>query len=317
MADRQIFRAHYNHRMRNALLLLLLTFLSACQPAPTQTTDVSLQPYLTNTPASTSTPNVLVILETPLPTNTPQIYIVESGDTISEIAEKFKIPQEYLIAANPDVNPNTLTIGQSLIIPDLSAPIAAASTLTPVPVPVTQAICHPTADSGLWCFALIQNNTGGILENVSARITLFDESGTALVYQTAFMPLDILPANSSLPVYVYFPNTPANAKPQIQMLSAMPGGSTYLPISLDNTSAEIDWDGKTAKVSGQIYLPAESNAATQVWVAAVAYNKNGTVVGVRRWEVGALQPGSSLNFDFSVSSVGGEIEAVEFFVQSK
>ena len=169
----------------------------------------------------------------------------------------------------------------------------------------------------MWCFALIQNNTGGILENVSARITLFDESGTALVYQTAFMPLDILPANSSLPVYVYFPNTPANAKPQIQMLSAMPGGSTYLPISLDNTSAEIDWDGKTAKVSGQIYLPAESNAATQVWVAAVAYNKNGTVVGVRRWEVGALQPGSSLNFDFSVSSVGGEIEAVEFFVQSK
>jgi len=303
--------------MRIVLLLLLLTLLSACQPAPTQATDVSLLPYLTNTPAATSTPNVLVIVETPLPTNTPQIYIVESGDTISEIAEKFKIPQENLIAANPDVNPNTLTIGQSLIIPDRSAPLAAASTLTPVPVPVTQAICHPTADSGLWCFALIQNNTGGILENVSARITLFDESGTALVYQTAFMPLDILPVDSSLPVYVYFPNVLANAKPQVQVLSAMPGGSAYLPVLLDNTSAEIDWDGKTANVSGQAYLPAESNAATQVWIAAVAYDKNGTVVGVRRWEGGALQPGSSLNFDFSVSSVGGEIEAVEFFSQAR
>lgn len=312
-----MFRAHYNHLMRTTLLLLLLTILSACVPAPAETTDVSLQPYLTTTPAPTSTPNVLVIIETPLPTNTPQIYIIESGDTISEIAEKFKIPQSDLIAANPDVNPNTLTIGQSLIIPDPSTSLAAASTLTPIPVPVTQAACHPTADSGLWCFALIQNDTANILENVSAQITLFDENNNAIANQTAFMPLDILQPNSSLPVYVYFPNTPANVNPQIQLLSAMPGGSADLHASLDNTSAQVDWDGRTAKVSGVVRLPAESNAATRVWVAAVAYDKNGTVVGVRRWEGGALQPGGLLNFDFSVSSVGGEIEAVEFAVQAR
>lgn len=311
------FRAHYNHLMRPTPLLLLLTFLSACVPVPAEITDESLQPYLTSTPAATSTPNVLVIIETPRPTNTPQIYIVESGDTISEIAEKFKISQSDLIAANPDANPNTLTIGQSLIIPDPSASLAAASTPTPLPVPVTQAACHPTADSGLWCFALIQNNSGGILENVSAQITLFDENNNAIASQTAFLPLDILQPNSSLPVYVFFPNTPANTNPQVQLLSAMPGGSSYLPASLDNTSAEMDWDGKTAKVRGQAHLPAESNAATQVWIAAVAYDKSGTVVGVRRWEGGTIQPGSSLNFDFSVSSVGGEIEAVEFFVQAR
>lgn len=297
--------------------MLLLAFLTACQPAPVQTTDVSLEPYLTNTPAATSTPNVLLIVETPVPTSTLQIYIVESGDTISEIAEKFKIPQSDLIAANPDVNPNTLTIGQTLFIPDPSAPLAAASTPTPMPVPITQAACHPTADSGLWCFALIQNNTGGVLENVSAQITLLDESNNVIASEIAFTPLDIIPANSSLPVYVYFPNTSANVNPQVQLLSAMPGGSSYLPASLNNTSAQIDWDGKTAKVSGQVYLPAESTAATQVWIAAVAYDKNGTVVGVRRWEGGALQPGGSLNFDFSVSSVGGEIEAVEFAVQAR
>lgn len=297
--------------------MLLLAFLTACQPAPVQTTDVSLEPYLTNTPAATSTPNVLLIVETPVPTSTLQIHIVESGDTISEIAEKFKIPQSDLIAANPDVNPNTLTIGQTLFIPDPSAPLAAASTPTPMPVPVTQAACHPTADSGLWCFALIQNNTGGILENVSAQITLLDESNNVLASEIAFTPLDIIPANSSLPVYVYFPNISANANPQVQLLSAMPGGSSYLPASLNNTSAQIDWDRKTAKVSGQVYLPAESTAATQMWIAAVAYDKNGTVVGVRRWEGGALQPGGSLNFDFSVSSVGGEIEAVEFAVQAR
>ncbi|HNM35660.1 MAG TPA: LysM peptidoglycan-binding domain-containing protein [Anaerolineales bacterium] len=303
--------------MRKTLLLLSFVIISACAPAPAQTTDVSLQAYLTATPIATSTPNVLVVVETPMPTSTLQVYTVQSGDTISQIAEKFKIPQENLIAANPDVNPNSLTIGQTLFIPDPSAPLAAASTPTPLPVPISQAACHPTADSGNWCFALIQNNTNSILENVFARITLLDKSGNALVYQTAYLPLDVIPANASLPVYVYFPNTPADVQPQVQLLSAMTGGSAYLPISLDNTSAQMDWNGKTAKVSGQAYLPAESNAATQVWIAAVAFDKYGTVVGVRRWEGGALQPGSSLNFDFSVSSVGGEIEAVEFFAQAK
>lgn len=303
--------------MRKILLLSIFLYACANPAAPNETTDTSLQPYLTATPAATSTPNVLVIVETPLPTNTPQIYIVESGDTISEIAEKFKIPQADLIAANPNVNPNTLAIGQTLIIPDLSASLAAASTPTPLPVPITQAACHPTADSGNWCFALIHNNTENLLENVSAQITLFDEDNNAIASQTAFLLLDILPTNSSLPVYIFFSNTPANLNPQIQLLSAMPGGSAYLPAALDNTIAQIDWGGKIAQVSGQIFLPAESNAANQVWVAAVAYDANGTVVGVRRWEGGALQPGSWLNFDFSVSSVGGEIEAVEFVVQAR
>lgn len=300
-------------------LLLIGMLLSACANpgSPAQTTDAELQPYLTQTPASTSTPNVLVILETPQPTVTLQIYIVEAGDTISEIAEKFKIPQSDLIAANPDVNPNALTIGQTLFIPDPSAPIAAASTLTPVPVPVTQTVCHPTADSGNWCFALIQNNSADALENVSAQITLFDEGQSIIASQTAFLPLDVIAPNAVLPVYVFFPNTPANVRPQVQVLSAMPGGSAYLPALLNNIITQIDWSGKSARVSGQVFLPAESNAATQVWVAAVAYDKNGTVVGVRRWEGGALQPGGWLSFDFSVASAGGRIEAVEFFVQAR
>lgn len=301
-------------------ILFLSIFLYACANSATlnETTDDSLQPYLTSTPAATSTPNVLVIVETPLPTNTPQIYIVESGDTISEIAEKFKIPQADLIAANPDVNPNALAIGATLIIPDLSAALAAAFTPTPLPVPITQATCHPTADSGNWCFALINNNTGVLIENVSAQITLFDENNNSIASQAAFTPLDIIAANSALPVYVFFPNTPAKVTPQVQLLSAMQSNSSrYLSATLNNTIAKIDWSGRSAQVSGQIILPADSNAATQVWVAAVAYDADGTVVGVRRWEGGALQPGSSLNFDFSVSSVSGVIEAVEFAVQAR
>ncbi len=302
--------------MRNSLLLCVL-LLAACTPETTQPIDVSLQPYLTSAPAKTATPNVLVVVETPLPTATPFIYVVEAGDTLSEIAEKFKISQDDLRAANPDISPNSMSIGMTLIIPAPSSALAGASTPTPVPAPITQTVCHPSADNGLWCFALIQNNSAEPLENVSAQITLLDENNNTVESQTAFTPLDVIPSNSSLPVYVFFPDTPANLNIQVQLLSAIQSStSRYLPVTLNNTVTQIDWDGKTAQLSGQIFLPAESQAATQVWVAAVAYDNDGQVVGMRRWEGGAIQPGGSISFSFLVASLGSAIEAVDFIVQA-
>jgi hypothetical protein len=186
-----------------------------------------------------------------------------------------------------------------------------------VPAPITQTVCHPSADNGLWCFALIQNNSTETLENVSAQIILLDENNNVTASQTAFTPLDVIPPNSSLPVYIFFPDTPTRLNIQVQLLSAIQGGnSRYLSVILNNTVSQIDWDGKSAQLSGQILLPAESQAATLVWVAAVAYDKDGQVVGVRRWEGGAIQPGGGIPFSFSVASVSGAIEAVDFVVQA-
>ena len=306
--------------MRN-LSLLFIFLVTACAPAPARSIfNKSPNPYLTATPSLTSTPNVLVIVETPVPSATPFVYTIKSGDTFSELAEQFKISQDELRAANPDVSPNSMPVGKTLLIPGSSNALAAASTPTPVPAAsrVTQTVCHPTADNGLWCFALIQNDTPDILENVSAQITLLDESNNVLASQTAFMPLDIIPPNASLPVYVFFPNTPANTNIQVQVLSAVQSNtSRYLPAKLNNTIAKVDWNGLTAQLSGQVTLPAESTAATQVWVAAVAYDKDGRVVGLKRWEGGAVQPGRSIAFSFFVSSLGSAIDAVEFFVEAK
>ena len=304
-------------------LMLICTFLiSACTSQFTQSApNNSPDPYNTSTPSLTPTPNVIVIDETPLPTSTPFVYIVKAGDTISRLAEQFKVSQDELRAANPDVAPNSMTIGLTLLIPDSSATIADASTATPVPAPVTQTGCHPTADNGLWCFALFKNNSAQLLENVSAQITLLDENKNVIASQTAFLPLDIIPPNSSLPVYVFFASgIPANANVQVQVLSAnqLPLNNTlYLPATIQNSVAQINGNGRIAQLSGLITLPAESATAVLVWVAAVAYDKDGRVVGVKRWEGGAIQPGGNLQFNFAVSSLGSAIDAVEFFVEAR
>ncbi|MCC7118582.1 MAG: LysM peptidoglycan-binding domain-containing protein [Anaerolineales bacterium] len=295
------------------ILCLCAALLSACASSNEPVLIGALRPYATATPQSTATPNVLTVLETPLPTATPHAYTIQSGDTLSELAETFHISQNDLQAANPQINPNSMTIGQTLIIPGPNAP---AATTPPAPVPITQTVCHPSADSGLWCFALIHNNTPDVLENVSAQITLFDVNGVNAASQVGFPPLDQIPPNASLPVFVFFPNTPAELLPQAQLLSAVQT-SANPAIHATITQSQAEVHGRAAQLSGEIFLPAEAPAAAEVWVAAVAYDTNGLVVGLRRWAGSDLQPGGNLHFQFAVASLGGDIAAVEFFIQTK
>ena len=72
------------------------------------------------TPSPTARPTVAASLPpTPVPPPTPQVYIVQSGDTMSRIASRFGIPLDELIAANQEniPDPDKLQIGDAVIIP--------------------------------------------------------------------------------------------------------------------------------------------------------------------------------------------------------
>ena len=302
--------------------ILLMT---ACAPQPADSTlrPVDLVPYLTATAQAPlqQTPEGLVPLKTPLPSPTPFTYTVGQGETISSIALKFGVSIDELLAANPEVNPNTMSIGTVLKVSSRPENPSGESTPTPAPLTVDQIECYPTANRGMWCFVLVHNEFPEFMENVSAQVTLVDANEAFLATQTALLPLNILPPNTSLPLAVYFPpEIPLDARPQVQMLTAirlLPGDSRYLPASVNNTLVQVNAEGHFAQVSGEVRLSAESIAATQVWVAAVAYDESGRVVGVRRWEGGGIQPGGSLSFEMTVASLGGVLTRVEFAVEAR
>lgn len=58
---------------------------------------------------------------TTCPTGTTP-YIIKAGDTFFNIARTFGISLESLIAANPGVDPNRLTIGQRICVPHSTPP---------------------------------------------------------------------------------------------------------------------------------------------------------------------------------------------------
>jgi len=98
----------------------------------------------------------------------------------------------------------------------------------------------------------------------------------------------------------------------------LPNDERYLPATINNTLVQVNADGHSAQVSGSVLLPNQSSDASQVWVAATAYDDAGTVIGVRRWESSAALPaGGSLPFEFMISSIGGRIAWVEFAVEAR
>ena len=318
---------------RSAVNVLLSSFvfvLVSCTSQGLDSTPLSrtLLPFLTSTartpsPAGTlHTPEGLVAAETPLPTPTPFTYTVRQGDTISSIALKFGVAIDDLVAANPELSPNAMSIGAVINIPSNPENPSGEPTPTPAPFTVQQVECYPTAERGLWCFVLAHNDFPDLMENISTQVTLIDSTGGTVASQAALLPLNILPPNTSLPLVVFFPpEIPPDVKPQVQIITAirlLPGDERYLPATVSNTLVQVNADGRSAHVTGLVLLPTEGQTAGQIWVIGTAYDGTGRVVGVRRWESSAgLSSGGSLPFEFRVSSLGSRIERVEFAVEAR
>ena len=311
--------------MRRALFLLSsFIILTSCTPQQMDATPqrIPLTPFLTSTSIPLQTPGGLVPPLMPLPSPTPFTYTVQTGDTMSEIAERFNVALDDLFAANPQVSANAMSVGQVLNIPSDPDNPSGEPTPTPAPFTVEQIRCYPTADKGMWCFVLVRNDFPELMENVSAQVTLVDSNNATIATQTAFLPLNVLPPNVSMPLAIFFPpDVPFDAKPQVQILTAirlLPNDSRYVPVAVNNTLVQIDSDGYSTDVSGVVLSLSQAATANQVWVAATAYDGEGRVVGVRKWEADAsLPPGGSLPFQFLVSSVGGKIARVEFAVEAR
>ncbi|HQU35168.1 MAG TPA: FxLYD domain-containing protein [Anaerolineales bacterium] len=308
--------------LRAALSSFLL--LTACAPQPMDSTPqpMPLTPFLTSTLIPLQTPVGLVPLTTPLPSPTPFTYTDQTGDTLGAIAEKFNLSLDDLQAANPEIDANSMSVGLVIKIPSNPENPSGDSTHTPAPFIVSQIECYTTADQGMWCFVLARNDSNDMLENLSAQVTLIDSNNAFVATQTAWLMLNILPTNASAPMAVFFPpDVPFDAQPQTQVLTAIrlqAGDARYLPATVNNALAQVSAEGHSAQVSGMVLSQSQAATANQVWVAAVAYDDAGRVVGVRRWEsVTSLPPGGSLSFNFFVSSVGGRIARVEFVAEAR
>lgn len=152
-------------------------------------------------PAPTPTPtlNALARVASAVPTATatvppsptPVTYTVQPGDTLGAIAAELGVSVEDLMAANGLTNPDTLAVGQVLVVPvvegaapptDTPRPPAAQATVTPEPgaeAPRVE-IRGVTGAGNLEEEAVLLINTGGVAR--MAGWTLEDGEGHVYVF---------------------------------------------------------------------------------------------------------------------------------------
>ncbi|MBT3240876.1 MAG: LysM peptidoglycan-binding domain-containing protein [Chloroflexi bacterium] len=317
---------------RLILFGLLLIFLSGCanDVSPTETvqpTSVSIQHYSTPTPTLVVIPPTAEIepTEIPLPTPTPVVYQVVANDTLIGIAFRYSISLNDLLAANPAVDPNFLIIGTDLIIPTEGGVTIDPSISELPPEAVTSAgpvKCYSSIDGGLTCFWLLTNDLDTPLENVSARVSLLNDAGEIITSGTALLPLNVLPIGNTMPVMVSFPSIVSSwTQAQAQIVSALPVLSLeerYFGTQFSELTINISEDAISANVLGQFALTDPTQASSESWILAVAYDKNNNVVGIRRWESETgLAVGEAQAFSLYIYSLGPPIADIELFLESR
>jgi hypothetical protein len=302
------------------ICLILLLLLSACTTA-TSTPTVIASPIPYQTLTIPYTPTVIPpMVGIALPTPTTITYTVVQGDTLIGIAGRYGITLETLLTANPSIQTSLLSVGTTLIIPN-GIQVTGEPTPTPALLPVLQAHCWSETDGGLWCFALLQNQYAETVENISARFTLLDSEQKTLAEDVAYGLLDILPPGRLMPLALHFPPPIlGNRSLRVQLTSAirlLPGDARYLPVMLEGTLVSVAASGLTAQVTGKVVL-AGPGTSSQLWVLAVAYDAEGQVVGVRRWDsTSPMTATEPVSFNFLISSLGPRIDKVEFLSEAR
>jgi len=238
------------------------------------------------------------------------------------IAQSFNVTLDELLAANPDIDPNFLIVGDEVIIPTGEGSLAVFAAPTPIAVELAEPRCYPVADGGLWCLVMARNPLPQALENVSAQITLYDPAGGQMDQQLAIAPLNVVPVGEAIPLAVLFPGPiPDNFSAQADLSTALPlepGSNRYYQINIDVEKTEIA--PTFGDVEGVITLTGEEgNAlANQVWVAALAFDAEGSIVGLRKWESTAqISPGDALSFQITVYSLGPSIAEIQVLGEAR
>ncbi len=85
----------------------------------TPSLTATVKPTATRVPVTDMPAETATASETPGPSPTPTqiVYVVEAGDSLFSIAEKFKANVCLIMALNNIADPSVLAVGQSLIIP--------------------------------------------------------------------------------------------------------------------------------------------------------------------------------------------------------
>jgi LysM repeat protein len=291
---------------------------AAPQPSPTAASTVTLEPYRTSpvSPAGTSGATIAP-LPTAGPSPTSMAYSVHANDTFLGIALAYGLTREELLAANPGVNPDLLSIGQQLLIPAPGGQGTATPIPTPTPLPLhcAEPRCFPSTSGGLWCLVTVGNTSDFPVEGLSGLLTLIDRQGDPLLTVPVFPPLNFVPAGQTMVLATYLsPPVPEYERAAAALTMAVQvqqAESRYAALDWSVVRSEPRVDGQSWEADVEVRIPAVPASLWRLALAVLAFDDRGDVIGFAKWEADeALRPGQRTTASLTVFSLGPMIERI-------
>lgn len=296
--------------------------LSACGNAEPRPAAVALPssstPEIGVTLATAAAPPAatLQLSPTPLPTpsitpsSTPVIYQIVAGDTLLAIAWDHFTTVEEILALNPNVRPELLQIGQTIILPPPATPAAPGelATLAPIQISVVSLRLALTPVGSVWILGEVLNEGDQPVENVQLSLSLLDESGNPVGQYTAWTAPGVVRPQEKAPFGLLAPNPPAGAS---QVAAAISGGQAlvdwgnrYLGLAAEGVTATIE-EGRLG-LSGRIRNTGDMTAR-QISLIVTLYDAQGQMVGYHQENLSpAIAPGAALPFALDSAPPGGQ-----------
>lgn len=318
-------------RWRSAIALLSLIGTTACGGQVVSGSTPTLASLAVILPSPTARPTFSPQMLTPIPTNTPAptptpvVHIVQPGDTLLGIALQYGVTLDALQQINGVLRPETLQIGQQIIIPvGELAPAGVndgAQFLLPTPAPAAVVITNTarflTPVGSLWVLGEVYNPTGEPAENVQVRVGLMDEGGREIANDLTFTVLDFVPAEGRSPFGILFTEPPLGvAGFQAIIVRAEPSyNNANRYAQLQVTAAQIGRTEAAYRVTGTVTNSGPSNALSAL-ITITVYDAEHRVTGYRHLALPEeqLTAGTSAPFDVVIAPDPSAPDVADFAV---
>lgn len=173
--------------------------------SPTQLPPVTL---IARIPTALPPPTALLIPQfTPESVPTPIHYTIQVGDTLLGIAAQFGVPFESIKAANSDLDPLTLPINKTIIIPDAQFDIAGTPILptgTPAQLELPPPTCYPSPTGTIICMGWVANNLSQPVERILLQVRLLRGDSSILAEGDVGVEQGIILTGASAPYRILF-----------------------------------------------------------------------------------------------------------------
>lgn len=277
----------------------------------------SVTPWQSATPArQTPSPGGLAGQELlPSPTATPRSHTIAKGEDLTGIAIRYGLTVAELRAANPDVNPNLLRVGATLVIPAGSQMVTPSAPVLPTPLPATLSgpVCYAQADDSLTCLALAHNEGESGQESLALRLRVRLADGR-IVEGVMYALLDRLPPGGTVPFALQMEGeTAGNFGSAVELLRSYPLEDVeerYTAVDMSGLSGEIGQDGSSAVVSGSLSVEAD---ARRLRLVAWGWDAENRLAAVRVWEAeGGVPAGQAQDMRLQLFSLGAPLARLEW-----